>query len=202
MSKQKRVIIVHGWEATPESEWLPWLAKNLREKGFSVEVPAMPDTDNPKIEAWTEHLRKIVGECDENTYFVGHSIGCQAIMRYLEKLPDNQCAGGVIFVAGWLTLTGLESEEERLTSSPWVNLPLNFEKIKARAKKIISIFSDNDPFVPAENWKMFSENLGGEIIIEREMGHFSDDDGVKELPAALAAVLKLPGDEKKEGGVE
>ena len=33
---------------------------------------------------------------DENTYFVGHSIGCQAIMRYLESV-DVKKIGGVLF---------------------------------------------------------------------------------------------------------
>ncbi len=45
----KRVIIVHGWEASPEGGWRPWLRKELEDRGFEVHVPAMPDTNNPKI---------------------------------------------------------------------------------------------------------------------------------------------------------
>jgi len=168
----------------------------LRERGFSVEVPEMPDTDNPKIEPWVSHLRKVAGQCDKDTFFVGHSIGCQAIMRYLEKSPEGETAGGVVFMAGWITLTGLDSDEERFISSPWINTPVDFEKVKNNAGKIICIFSDNDPYVPAENWEIFSKNLGAEIIMEKEKGHFSDDDGVKELPVALEAVLRIAGMEK------
>jgi len=196
MPDQKRVFIIHGWGGNPGEAWLPWLAKNLKEKGFSVEVPEMPDTDNPKIEAWISYLEKKVGQCDENTFFVGHSIGCQAIMRYLEKLPENEKVGGAIFVAGWFTLSNIDGEEDRLVSSPWLNLPIDFEKIKKHTKKFICIFSDNDPYVPAENWDMFSKNLGAEIIIEKNKGHFSDEDGVKELPVALDAVLKIAQNEK------
>jgi predicted alpha/beta hydrolase family esterase len=76
-------------------------------------------------------------------------------------------------------------------------LPIDFEKVRARAKKIVCIFSDNDPYVPAENWEMFSENLGAEIITEKSKGHFTDDDGIKELPAAFDAVLKIAQNEKK-----
>ncbi|MFH0929729.1 MAG: alpha/beta hydrolase [Candidatus Moraniibacteriota bacterium] len=207
MPNQKRVFIIHGWGGNPGEAWFPWLVKNLADKGFLVEVPKMPDTDNPKIEAWTGHIQKTVGQCDENTFFVGHSIGCQAIMRYLEKLPYDEKAllrqgyggqaGGAVFVAGWFTLTGLEEEEERMTSSLWVNTPIDFEKAKARAKKFICIFSDNDPYVPAENWEMFSKKLGAEIIIEKNKGHFTDDDGIKELPAALDAVLKIAIEKSK-----
>lgn len=197
MPNQKRVFIIHGWGGNPGEAWLPWLAKNLREQGFLVEVPEMPDTDNPKIEAWTEYIREKVGRCDENTFFVGHSIGCQAIMRYLEKLPEGEKSGGAVFVAGWFALTGLEEEGERMTSSPWVNTSIDFKKIKKHTEKFICIFSDNDPYVPAENWEMFSKNLGAEIITEKNKGHFTDDDGIKELPAALDAVLKIAQNEKK-----
>ncbi|OGI25548.1 MAG: hypothetical protein A3J76_05685 [Candidatus Moranbacteria bacterium RBG_13_45_13] len=191
MLNQKRVFIVHGWGGNPGSDWLPWLAEKLREQGFSVEATEMPDTDNPKIEAWVSHLEKIVGRCDENTYFVGHSIGCQAIMRYLEKIPKGEKSGGAVFVAGWFALSNIDGEEDRLVSSPWLNTPIDFEKVKNRAKKIICIFSDNDPYVPAENWDMFSKNLGAEIIIEKNKGHFTDEDEVAELPVALESVLKL-----------
>jgi hypothetical protein len=188
---QKRVFIIHRWEANPQSDWYPWLAKKLREQGFLVEVPEMPDTDNPKIEAWTDCIREKVGRCDENTFFVGGSIGCQAIMRYLEKLPENEKVGGAVFVAGWFTLSNIDGEEDRLVSSPWLNLPIDFEKIKKHTKKFTCIFSDNDPYVPAENWEIFSENLGAEIVMENNKGHFTDDDGITELPVALDAVLKI-----------
>lgn len=175
----------------PADGWYPWLAKNLEDMGFSVGIPEMPDTNNPKIEAWTEHLQKTVGRCDENTFFIGHSIGCQAIMRYLEKLPKDEKSGGAVFVAGWFKLTGLEGEEERMASSSWLNTPIDFEKVKSQAKKIICIFSDNDQYVPAENWEIFSKNLGAEILIEKGKGHFSGDDGVVELPIVLKKLLEV-----------
>jgi predicted alpha/beta hydrolase family esterase len=30
----KRVIIIHGWEASPESNWFPWLKNELEKKGI------------------------------------------------------------------------------------------------------------------------------------------------------------------------
>ena len=103
---QKRAFIIHGWGSYPEEGWLLWLKKELEKKGFLVAVPSMPDTENPKIDSWVNHLSDIVGEPDVNTYLVGHSIGCQAIMRYLEEL-DGKRIGGTVFVAGWFNLVGL-----------------------------------------------------------------------------------------------
>src|SRR5881296_1336098 len=82
-----RVFIVHGWGDKPGDHWMPWLKGQLELKGFTVAAPAMPRTEAPAIGAWISHLRREVGETGEAAYYVGHSIGCQTIMRHLEQLP-------------------------------------------------------------------------------------------------------------------
>ena len=77
-----RVFIVHGWGAYPQDDWIPWLKGQLEDKGCEVYNPSMPDTEHPQIETWLSFLANLVGDVDENTYFVGHSIGCQTILRY------------------------------------------------------------------------------------------------------------------------
>ena len=79
-----RVFIVHGWGDKPGDHWMPWLKEQLELKGFTVAAPAMPRTEAPAIGAWISHLRREVGETGEAAYYVGHSIGCQTIMRHLE----------------------------------------------------------------------------------------------------------------------
>ena len=190
----KRVFIVHGWASSPEDGWFPWLKKELEQKGFQVEVPAMPDPDEPKIESWVQALSEAVGRADEDTFFVGHSIGCQTILRFLERLPADQKIGGMALVAGWLTLQGLETDEEEEMARPWLEKPIQFEKVKAQAGSIVALFSDDDPFVPRENEELFEKRLGAKIIVEHGKGHFSEGDGVKELPSALEAVLAMAQD--------
>ena len=97
----KRVFIIYGWEGNPENCWFPWLKKELENKGFSVIVPSMPHPDAPEIKSWVGHLNSVAGEADENTYFVGHSIGCQTILRYIEQLPQEVKIGGIVCVAGF-----------------------------------------------------------------------------------------------------
>ena len=79
----KRVFIVHGWDGYPEEGWFPWLKKELEAKDFEVYVPQLPDAENPRIYKWVPKLAEIVGVPDEQTYFIGHSMGCQTIARYL-----------------------------------------------------------------------------------------------------------------------
>lgn len=189
---RRRVFIIHGWDGYPEEEWFPWLKRELESRGFEVQVPAMPETAAPKIEVWVPHLAKLVGEPDEQTYFIGHSIGCQTILRYLENLSVGKKIGGVVLVAGWFVLSDLETEEEKVIGKPWIETPIDFTKIKSASDNFVLILSADDPVVPyEENKKLFEEKLNASIIVEHNKGHFSESDGVTELPSALEAILEM-----------
>lgn len=190
----KKVYIIHGWEGYPEEGWFPWLKKELEAKGFEVHVPQMPDAGNPRIERWIPWISKIVGIPDEQSYFVGHSMGVQAIARYLELLSEGTKVGGAIFVAGFFKrLTGLEDDlETQEVRKHWLETPLDLEKVKRHLDKSVAIFSDNDPFVPLDNQDDFRDKLSSKIIVEHSMGHFSGPtDKVTKLPVALEELLKM-----------
>lgn len=187
----KRVFIIHGWDGYPEEGWFPWLRRELKKKGFQVIVPTMPEPAEPKIETWVAHLATVVGKVGENTFFVGHSIGCQTILRLLESLPDNQTAGGVVLVAGWVHhLDGDLSTQELAIVKPWLETPIDLKRGRARSKYFVAIFSDNDLWVrlTEENKRIFRDGLGAKIIVEHNRGHFSGSDGVTELPSVLEAL--------------
>lgn len=188
---RKKVFIIHGWGGHPKEGWFPWLKKELEKRSFKVVAPAMPNSDEPKIDEWVNYLSNIAREVDKNAYFIGHSIGCQAILRYLEKTKKNKKVGGVVCVAGWFKLKNLESEEEWEIAKSWLETPINFTKIKNATNDITAIFSDNDPFVPSENKKLFASKLGAKTLIENKKGHFSGSDGVKKLSSVLKAVLEI-----------
>jgi predicted alpha/beta hydrolase family esterase len=187
----KRVFIIHGWEGHPREGWFPWLKKELEERGFKVFVPAMPETGAPKIKPWVSHISELVGDADEDTYFVSHSIGCQAVMRFLEGLPEGKKVGGVVLVAGWFVLDPKESEEEKKIAKPWLETPIDFEMIKMRTKNIYSVFSDDDDVIPPENKELIEKNLGAKTFLEHGKGHFSGGDNITELPVVLNLILDM-----------
>lgn len=86
----RRVVIVHCWEGYPKYCWYPQTKKELEEKGFKVEVPAMPETALPELKKWLLKLSKVIKKSDENLFLVGHSLGCITIMRYLESLTGGK----------------------------------------------------------------------------------------------------------------
>lgn len=186
----KRVFIIHGWDGFPEEGWFPWLKKELEKKGFEVEVLKMPNPSKPSIEEWTSYLLRGVGEVDDDTFFVGHSIGCQTILRYLERLRNDKLVGGCVFVAPWFNLIGLTEDEERIIR-PWFEKPIEFTRVKLHTSNFISIFSDNDPFVSLDNKELFKNLLGSKIIVKHKKGHFSGSDNITKLPDALKSLLGI-----------
>ncbi len=189
----KRVFIVHGWDGFPEEGWFPWLKEELKKRNFDVNVLKMPLSGSPNIKKWVSFLSKAVKVPDKDTYFAGHSIGCQTILRYLESLPKDAKAGGAVFVAGWFSLAQAATEEEGAykIAEPWLKTKINFDKILDHAKKFVAIFSDNDPYVLTENIKIFKDKLNAKIIFEKNKGHFSGSDNVIKLPSALNGILEI-----------
>jgi len=186
----KRAFIVHGWGGTVREGWFPWLKSELEKNGFIVQIPPMPNPDQPTIKEWTEHLTKVVGTPDEETFLIGHSIGCQTIIRYVETLDRR--IGGAVFVAGFFTLSGIDADEERKLARPWLEEPIDVKRVKRNLKGSVAILSTNDEYVPfVENRTMFEGRLGSEIVVEKDKGHLGGEARIKILPSALDAVLRL-----------
>lgn len=169
--------------AGAQDDWRPWLKSKLEKLGYEVLLPDMPDINTPIIKKWVNRLTEIVGVPDPDTYFIGHSIGCQAILRYLEK--NNIAVGGALFVAGWFDLKNLEDKETEDIAEPWINTKIDFKKIKKVLPKSTLIISDNDPYGAfEENKKQFSD-LGSEIVVLHNAGHITKEDGFVEAPVLL-----------------
>jgi len=190
MPKKPKAILVHGWDGSPDGGWFPWLKKELESKGFKVLAPQLPKPEEPRISNWVPKLKEVVGTPDEQTYFIGHSMGCQAIARYLAALPEGTKVGGAVFVAGFFkSLTGLEDDEiVRDVADEWLKTPIDLSAIGKRLKKSIAVFADNDPYVSADNQEDFADKLKAKIIVEHGQGHF---DSQKELPIALKSILEI-----------
>lgn len=187
-----KIYIVHCWDGTKNDGWYPWLDKRISNTNNEVIRFNMPDTANPKIEEWVSELNNQVSSLDEHTYFVGHSIGCQTIMRYLEK-QNVRKIGGILFVAPWLDLLpeAVSDEESYNIAQPWLNTPIDFEKIKNFTDNITCIFSDSDYFVSLEQEKKFKELLNAKTLIVKDKGHISADDGIEDLNEIYTELLQI-----------
>lgn len=187
---RKRAFLIHGWGGYPEEGWRPWLKEELEQRNFQVFVPAMPETDHPRQEAWITHLKKVIGKPDENCYFVGHSLGVIAILRYLETLQKGVVVGGIVSIAGFAKDLG---EKEHAT---FFAAPLKFGEIKPHILNFVTIQSDNDPWISLNQAKFLQEKFDGKLLLVQNMKHFSGGDGITKLPEVLAALLEIVNKKK------
>ena len=187
----KRAIVVHQWGANPSRDWHPWLKGQLEEKGFEVLVPEMPDTDAPEIDKWVGRLAEVVGKASKDTILIGHSVGCQTILRYLQTLGTGERVNKVVLVAPWLELSSEVMQEPAYgpLAKSWLETPIDWDKVKQHSDSFTCFFSKDDPYVLIANAEIFGKLLGAKIIIEDDMGHYEDDSNVKEVPQVLKEII-------------
>lgn len=187
-----QVFIVHRWGGTPKSDWYSWLKSELENNGYKVKILEMPETNKPKISSWMNKLKEEI-KPNEKTILVGHSIGCQTILRYLEQLEKDAKIKGTILVAPWLSLKAeaLEDEESKLIAKPWLETRIDFEKVKTHTENFVTIFSSNDPFVSVSQCDVFQKKLDTKNKILKNKGHFTQEENVTKLFEAFEEILNI-----------
>lgn len=159
----KNAIILHGTADAPEGNWRGWLKENLQSRGYSVWVPQLPNPEKPNRADWVPFILEN-GTINEETVIVGHSAGAQIILSVLEAI-DIQIKQAIL-VAGYAKALRATADHEMNTED------YNWEKIKGKAKEIIFVNSDNDPWTcDDKQGRIMLDNLGGIQIILHGEGH-------------------------------
>ena len=188
-----RIIVAHAFGAVPKKFWYPALAKHFRSDALAVHVPALPGGSRPSVEAWMGVLRMAIAttQHEGGLILVGHSLGCNAILRIL---ADQEAADllrplrGVLAVAGWMRID--EPWPEML---PWLAQPPCLQAARGALSRLSCpltlLVSDNDRFT--RDWELtireWREGLGASTTLVPGAGHF----GGRRQPAVLAALESL-----------
>ena len=163
-----KVIIIRGnGVSVPSDNWFPYLEKELGVLGFDVKNKNFPDEVLAREKYWLPRIKEL--GADENTILVGHSSGAVAAMRFAEK---NKILGSVLVGACY---TDLGDEDEK--KSGYYNCSWEWEKIKNNQQWIVQFASTDDPYIPIEEARHISENLGTEYHEYTDEGHFGSDKG-------------------------
>jgi len=172
---QPTIYLVPRWAGNIHSDWYDWLTLEIK-NNFQIEICRleMPDWNEPNIEKSLEYLKSNIQELNENTFFIGHSVGCQAILRFLNlKLNDNPDLkiAGVLFVAAWFKV-----DKPWISLKPWQNNQIiDFERIAKQVLYRKVILSNNDPFTSNfnENKKFWESKLNADVEILPNHLHFN-----------------------------
>lgn len=172
-----QIVFVPRWGGTKDSDWYPWLMK----QGDIRYVVAELDKPNaPTIEGCVESIRRAVGDHHPRTAFIGHSVGCQALLQYL--ITVDQPCWSALMVAGWWDV-----DEPWETLQPWIDrAPRELPTQPSRGIEVL--LSDNDPFTSdhganAQRWQDF----GAKTTIVPGRAHFN----VPSSDEVLTALTRL-----------
>lgn len=182
-TSHKRAVIFHGYRAAPSDHWFGWLADKLEADGIQATIPALPDPLNPRPKTWEDSVQSALGEPDNQTIVVAHSLGCLSVLRYLIQLPGAWRLGVLVLVSGF---------NDRLPALPeldsFIGDGCDVAGLSEHIDRIVVIRSDNDSLVPPLLTDRLAEQLGIAARVMTGAGHFLAAEGITELPIARDAI--------------
>lgn len=162
----KNILILHGWNASPEDHWFVVAKEKWQKKGLEVSVPNMPGNYFPKLDEWLKIIESY--KPDESWTLIGHSLGGVAILKYLENAEKP--VGKAILIATPFAAMHFGALDNFFEGG------FNWEQIKKNVKTIDIVNEDNDPAVPSEHGQKYAQNLGGNLHTVSGYTHFHNID--------------------------
>ena len=178
----KNALILHGTGANPHANWFDWLKELLEKNGYTVWVPELPGAEHPDMKRYKEFIFSSDFDFNAETVIVGHSSGAVAALSILEALSENTVVDTAVMV-------GVYRPEKHGYSS---KEPIDTSKVAGKAKKLVFVHSDDDPFCPLDGARYFVDELHAELVLLPGNDHFSYELNPKhnELPE-LVKILQL-----------
>jgi leucyl-tRNA synthetase len=161
-------VLLHGYKGSPDTNFFPWLKKELESRGYGVSVPKLPDTNNPKI---MEQVEYVLENCkfNENTVLLGHSLGSVVALKVLESLKKP--IKKLVLAAGLVDPNS--KDKTYINSFDW---KFDFNKIKNNVKEILILKDINDKEIRKDSADKIKNAIGGEIVaFEAENQHICGD---------------------------
>lgn len=181
----KTAFIIHGAYGNPKENWIPWLKCELGKRDFKVFVPKFPTPKKQTLNNWLKVFKKYEKYVDENSIFIGHSLGVAFILTLLEKIKIKNA----YLVAGFIS--PLNNPQFDRINKTFINKNLDRRKIRQNCDKFSLFHSDNDPYMPLERAKEIAKKLKIRTIVIKNAGHFNKDSGYTKLPLLLDKINQL-----------
>lgn len=167
-------------DSLKQKDWKSSLQENLGPE-YEVIAPRMPCAQNAKYTEWTIWFKKMTPLLNNNIILIGHSLGGIFLAKYLAENNLAKNISAVFLVAAPF----VPGKEESLAD---FTLPPSLENISNQTKKIFLYYSQDDPIVPIENLKKYSEALPkAQVRILPDRQHFNQKD-FPEIVADIVAV--------------
>lgn len=181
----KFVYIIHGYDSAPNKNWFIWLSESLLKINVKSKILSLPNPASPEPKEWLMSVAAQVDFINEDTYFVAHSLGTLSVLHFLQNLDSksvdsNAKIGGYILVSGFCEhVKGLEMLDS------FVDVKLNFDKLRKIAQNRLVISARDDSIVPTDFSYTLAQRLDSDFIQTRIGGHFMQTEGYTKMPLIL-----------------
>ncbi|KKI16791.1 hypothetical protein XM48_14060 [Leucobacter sp. Ag1] len=185
--------MLHGYTATPDDHWFPWLAERLEAAGFEVSVPELPESVRPDAAAWHAAADAAIGEIRDGDAVIGHSLGSLVALRVLAErarragtgVAPAARLGSLVLVSGFAGPIAPVPELDAFAEAG-----VDLSAVPGFVRSIAAVRSDDDTIVPPADTDSLAAALGVPVEVVPGGGHFLGRDGWTKLPAALWPVLR------------
>ncbi len=167
------IFIIHGAYGNPEENWIPWLKSKLEKIGCRVFAPKFPTPENQCLDNWIKVFEDYKQYLDEESIVIGHSLGPAFILSALESIDRKIKAA--FFISGFISF--LNNPDFDIINKTFVDKKFNWQKIRQNCKNFYIFHSDNDPYVPLDKAEDIAKNLGVDVILIKNAGHFNSEAG-------------------------
>lgn len=169
-----KVIILHGYGATKNDHWFPWLKFELESRGMEVWCENLPNTNEPDPEEWAS---AILEQLEDDCIVVGHSLGVPGGLRALMRFDGKIRA--FFSVAGFVQPLDLDFADKinHFVSEPEFELKFELKNMQNNCKNFYILESDNDPYIPLSCGDFMTEELEAHRYTFKNRDHLGTWDG-------------------------
>lgn len=175
-----QIYVVHGYTASPEENWFPWIQQQADQAGVALKVLRLDPSPTPILSTWDQQMAEQIGRLGPETIVIAHSLGCLASLHFL----SHQLKDTGIQIAQLILVAGFNRRLGRLEEvNPFIDAAqIDFDLIQQQVKSRIVIYSKGDDRVAPHFSLEQAKSLDAEVIETQHQGHFIDSQGCRELP--------------------
>lgn len=180
-TRTRNVCIIHGYGTNTSECFYNWLKLELEKLGFNVELPNLPNENNPICD---EQVKYIMDNYpDKKDIIIGHSFGSCVAMKLVENL--NYKIDSLILVSGFIDNNFNEGDEDIEALSNSCDYKFNFKNIKSKSNVYI-LRPNLDTSVTLNQTKVMSNKFKEPIIFFKE----EDDHACGEKEQGILSFIK------------